>query len=111
MNKKVTVGLMVSLCAIVCAITFTLTMFISKGLFDSKMSSTKAREAMYTKIAELDSYIRDSYVGELNDEELMNGLLKGYISGVGDTYANFYTTVQQIIIIKDITNNKNNNNK
>ena len=87
MNKKVSMGLLISICALVCAVTFTLTMFVSVGLFDSKMNSTKAREAMYTRIAEVDSYVRENYVGEIDDEQLMNFLLKGYVNGIGDTYA------------------------
>ncbi len=94
MNKKVTVGFLVSICSLVCAVTFTLTMFVSMGLFDSKMSSTKARESMYTKIAEVDSYVRDNYVGEIDDEYLMNQMLKGYVSGINDTYARYYSVAE-----------------
>jgi len=94
MNKKVSVGLLISICSMVCAVTFTLTMFVSMGLFDSKMSSTKARESMYTKISEIDSYVRENYVGTIEDEYLMSQMLKGYVSGIGDEYARYYTVAE-----------------
>ncbi|MCB5941495.1 PDZ domain-containing protein [bacterium 210820-DFI.6.52] len=91
MNKKVSVGVLISLLAMVCALTFTITMVLSIGLFDNKMNSTKSREAMYSKISEVDTYVRDNYVGELADQNLMDAMLKGYVSGMGDKYARYYT--------------------
>ena len=39
----------------------------------------------------MDTYVRDNYVGELADQSLMDAMLKGYVSGMGDKYARYYT--------------------
>lgn len=103
MNKKVSVGVLVSVAAMVMALTFTITMVFSIGLFDNKMSSTKGREAMYSKIAEVDNYVRASYVGDIDDSRMMDSVLRGYVAGMDDKYARYYSVQEW----KDIQNSFN----
>ena len=38
--------------------------------------------------------LEEKYIGEINDEELIDGALKGYISALGDPYTTYYTNTK-----------------
>ena len=44
------------------------------------------------KLAEVDSIYRQLYLGELDDEALIDSMLEGYVVGTGDDYAAYYNT-------------------
>lgn len=46
---------------------------------------------LYLKLAYIDWYYKNLYVGEIDEEELIYHLSNGYIEGVGDTYGEYYT--------------------
>ena len=91
MNKKVSLGAAVSFTVIIAAITFTLTMFFAKDIFNRKVANLAEREAVYAKISEIDKIVRDKYTGEINEDDLLNAIAKGYVQGLGDKYAAFFT--------------------
>lgn len=93
MNKKITLGAAVCFMGIVAAITFVVTMIFSMGWFNNNMSRVKEREQLYAKIAEIDSIVRENFVDEANidKEKLFDALSVGYIAGLEDRYAAYYT--------------------
>lgn len=46
---------------------------------------------MYSKLNEIDGYVRQNFYGDIDEEELMNAVAKGYVSGLGDKYARYMT--------------------
>lgn len=46
---------------------------------------------MYKKLAYLDYYYRTSYVGEIDEENLVYMVANGYIAGAGDIFGAYYT--------------------
>ena len=91
MNKKISLGVAISLVAIGCAITFVLTWTVSLGVYNSKIGSTEKYEGVYAKLREIDSTVRTNYIniGSLSEEQLENGIINGYITGTGDRYASY----------------------
>ena len=87
MNKKISLGITISLIAIGCAITFVLTWTVSQGIYNSKIASSEKFEGVYKKLKEMDAHIRENYIGTVTDDALENAILNGYISGIGDPYA------------------------
>ena len=57
MNKKISIGITISLVAIACALTFVVTMSFSLNMYNGKIADVQQREEMYTKMQEIDSYI------------------------------------------------------
>lgn len=98
MNRKVSLGVCISLVAIVAAITFILTYGFSMDVFNSKVN-VKERPAMTKKLEAVDNAVRSSYLGTLDEENLVDGIARGYILGVGDNYASYYS-VQQYQTLK-----------
>ena len=43
------------------------------------------------KLEGLNGLIDQYYIEDVNDEDLVDGLYKGYVAGIGDPYSNYYT--------------------
>ncbi|MBQ4153153.1 MAG: S41 family peptidase [Oscillospiraceae bacterium] len=93
MNKKVTLGAAICFMGIVAAITFVITMIFSMGWFNNKMARVKEREQLYVKIAEIDNIVQKNFVDQatIDKEVLFDAMSQGYIAGLNDKYAAYYT--------------------
>ncbi len=91
MKKKISIGAAVALMAVIATITFSVTMIFSRSQFDTMMQDIKSREAVYTKLAEVDAKVRNNYIGEIDQTTLMDGIIAGYMRGTSDRYARYYT--------------------
>ena len=86
MGKKITLGTAITLIIIATAITISLTMVLALRNFNEKVSSITERENMFAKFTEIDNYVRQNR-GDIDEEELMDSVAKGYLSGIDDPYA------------------------
>ncbi len=91
MNRKVSVGMMVTIVILAITVTFSITMLMAMRLFDSTVSSVKEKESMYNKIAEVDRYVRSNDYYTIDESTLYDRLTAGYLLGTGDKYARYYT--------------------
>lgn len=92
MNHKVSVGVTISIAAIVCALTFVVTSFLTLQGFNEKVQAVKEKAEKYERLEALDTYVREHYYSEeLDEEALMNGILKGYVAGLDDPYSTYMT--------------------
>ncbi len=91
MNKKISLGLAISIAALVAAITFIMTSFFSLQRFNSQVQAVKEKAQKYERLEALDTYVRDNYYTDLDEEALMNGMLKGYVEGLDDPYSSYLT--------------------
>ncbi len=91
MNKKISLGIAISLVAIGCAITFVLTWTVSLNIYNSKIGTSEKYEGVYEKLRQIDATVRQNYigVGTVIDEQLQISTINGYISGIGDKYASY----------------------
>ena len=89
MNRKISLGIAISLVAIGCAITFVLTWTVSLNIYNQKISSSEKLEGVYQKLQEMDVTVRNNYTGApmMNDDALETAVINGYVSGIGDKYA------------------------
>ena len=89
MNRKISLGLAISLVAIGCAITFILTWTVSLNNYNSKIASTEKYDGVYRKLKEMDSTVRTNYIGSIDSDDLEMAILSGYVNGIGDEYASY----------------------
>ncbi len=94
MNKKVSLGLTISIAALTATITFIVTSFFSLQNFNQKVQAVREKAERYERLEALDTYIRENFYTELDEESLMNGMLKGYVAGLQDPYS-VYMTAQE----------------
>ena len=91
MNRKISVGMAVTIVILAMTVTFSITMLIAMRLFDSTVSSVKEKESMYNKVAEVDRYVRSNDYYTIDETMLYDRLTAGYLLGTGDKYARYYT--------------------
>ena len=91
MNKKISLGVAICFMAIAAAITFTITMFFSLNVFNSKIANVDEREHLYKKLSEIDTYVRNQYLGDIDEKNLLNYVARGYMVGIDDKYAAYMT--------------------
>ncbi len=91
MNKKVSLGLAISIAALAAAITFIMTSFFSLQNFNDKVQAVKEKAEKYERLEALDTYVREHYYTDLDEEALMDGILKGYVAGLDDPYSSYLT--------------------
>ncbi len=89
-NKKISLGVLISIVLIAITVTFSLTMIFSLNRFNEKLPNIKQRETMYSKIAEIDLKVRENYLGEIDEQLLFEYISRGYIEGIDDNYAKYY---------------------
>lgn len=91
MNKKISLGTAIALMFVVAAVTFSATVLYASDKFNQTVSNITEREAMYDKIAEIDTYVRNNFIGDIDEETLLDRIAAGYMDGIEDTYGEYYT--------------------
>jgi len=91
MNRKISVGMTVTIVILAMTVTFSVTMLLAMRLFDRTVTSVKEKESMYNKVAEVDRYVRANDYYDIDETVLYDRLTAGYLLGTGDKYARYYT--------------------
>ena len=91
MSKKISLGAGIALAAVASAITVSLTYVYAMNHFNEKMADVNERQAMYTKLSEIDQTVRQDYVGTIDEETLTDAICAGYVAGLGDAGAKYYS--------------------
>ncbi len=91
MNRKISLGVTIALMSLAAAVAIVITAGYSMFDFNSRMQSLRESEVMYSKLNEIDGYVRQSFYGDIDEEELMNAVARGYVSGLNDKYARYMT--------------------
>lgn len=94
MNKKISIGVCISLIAIACTVTFVITWTVSLNMYNDIIPGAVRRDEISGKLQEIDSFVRNNCLFDLDEEELAYGIYSGYISGVGDKNT-VYMTVSE----------------
>ena len=91
MSKKIPVSVSLAITLLAITITFAFTWLGSMEMFNSAVSSVTSKQAQFVKLGELDTYVRGNYYGEIDDANLNDRIAQGYMNGLGDKYAAYYT--------------------
>ncbi|MDL2293580.1 peptidase [Ruminococcaceae bacterium OttesenSCG-928-D13] len=91
MNRKISVNVALAITIIAMTVTFAITWLLSMYTFDSKVSAVAQLQAQYQKLAEIDTYTRGNYYGDIDDDVLFDQVAVGYMRGLGDRYSTYYT--------------------
>lgn len=94
MNKKIPLGIAIGLMALAAAATFIITYNYSMKVFNATVKSVSEKEGVYSKLSEMDKYVRENYVGDIDEDALINSIMKGYVRGLNDPYAEYYTAAE-----------------
>ncbi len=92
MNRKIPIGIAISIAAIACAVTFVITMTVSLNNYNDKIADVQQRGEIYTRLQEIDSYIRSYSLYDVNDADMKAGVYSGYLTCIDDKAARYYST-------------------
>ena len=72
-----------------------------------QVADVNERQAMYTKLSEIDQKARQDYIGQIDETKLTDGICAGYVAGLGDLQAQYmsaekYKTYQSGTAGKDV---------
>ena len=85
MNKKISLGLCISLIIIAVAATFAATMVVSKQIFSNIISNISQRSQTYESVDEISKIISNYYYGSVDDQSRLNAsLAEGYVNGLSE---------------------------
>ncbi len=90
MKKRITISTTVTLMLLTAALTVSVTMLLAMRYFNKQVQSVTQRQAMYTHIDDVDKKVRE-YYSDLDEEKLRQCLTEGYVTGIGDEYAAYFT--------------------
>ena len=89
MNKKISLS---SLIVIVCfsvLLTFMITYVRAKNTYSKILDNTELNNRVMLKLKELDKLTKDSYIGEVDSQKILDSISEGYVKGLGDRYAEY----------------------
>ena len=91
MKKKIPVLLAVLIVITAVVVTFNATYVILTEKHRKETNELIADYGFYSVLLKLDDTVRENYIGKINEEDLKNAILAGYVSGIGDKYSDFLT--------------------
>lgn len=100
MNKKISLGTLISIIILAVALTFSLTFVTSLQYFNTKVNNLTERENMYKKIQEIDALARSSFYEDIEEEYLLDYICTGYVAGLDDKYSAYMTAEEYNRIVQ-----------
>lgn len=95
MNKKISVGLCISLVIIFVTLTFAITMVASKRIFSEIMNNISQRSQAYQSVDEISQIVSNYFYGSVSDQnKLSAALTEGYVNGLGDSNSTYFNATE-----------------
>lgn len=106
MNKKVSLGVCISLVVIAVTATFAITMVYSKQIYNRIISNISQRAESYEAADEIYRIISENYYGDLDNynSNLDAYVAEGYVEGLGDSGCYYMTSAEYADYIDRLEN-------
>lgn len=83
----------ISLVIMAVAATFSITMVVSKNIYNKIIGNISQRSQMYASVDEINQIISNNFYGTVEDSNLLSASLsEGYINGLGDPASRYMTS-------------------
>ncbi len=103
MNRKISLGIAITVIILAVALTFSATMMLAMRYFSSLVSDVGQRQAMYDYLDEIDTAARGRYT--IDEEVLRNALAQGYLKGLNDPYAQYLSAAEYKQVQSELAGN------
>ncbi len=91
MSKRISIPAAIVLILLAVLLTFQITFVTLQEKYRAQIEAASLESSAYEKLEYVDALFRKYYVGEIDEEQLSDYLIRGYITGVGDKYASYMT--------------------
>lgn len=106
MQKKISLPLAVILILLAVLVTFLATFTglsqYDKARFTEIIESYRGSDEYLDKLKEVKSYFDTQYIGELDEDEISDYIVHGYVAGTGDKYAAYYNKEEYAEMMEDL---------
>jgi len=102
MKRKVSLWVVLLCVFLAVATTFNITYITVWHSFNHRLTGLSEREAMYTKLAEMQNYIDAYYITSFDDAALADGAAAGLAAALPDQWS-YYMTAEEYADFSDIT--------
>lgn len=89
MSKKISLNTTLVLVLLAILITFQLSFFYVSKLYEKKLDGIVDDQQLYEKLKNIESLFGQKYIGTIDDGATEDSVIRGYIAGTGDPYANY----------------------
>lgn len=99
-NKKIPLSTAIMLMFLVMVTTANICVLGVGEFYSAKLEKSQKTEADFKRLNELISVVDRYYVGEYDMDDAMDGILAGFVQGVGDRWSAYYTAeeYEQLLI-------------
>lgn len=94
MSRKISLGTAIAFALLFGAFVAVMTLLFFMNTQNANLRNLQSRANLYSKLEEIDKFIRDNYYGDISEGMLNDYMASGYMSGIGDQYAMYMTTEQ-----------------
>lgn len=91
MKKRFSAAAVLALCLVTATVTYIFASNSARGYYNAQIDQAYSDLAPFTKLLEIHSYVTQNYVGEIDEERLLNGVYNGYFQGLGDRFSMYHT--------------------
>ena len=91
MSRKIPLSAAIVLILLAALLSFQITYVAMMSKYQSEVNMLTASQSAYDKLNYVDALYRTNYVGDIDEEQLSDYLIRGYIAGAGDKYASYMT--------------------
>lgn len=91
MNKKISLGVAITMVIAFVAATFAITMSVSQRIYNRLIVNLQDRIAAYSLVDELDAIVQKNYYGSVVSDSRNSDMLGGYINSLNDS-SSYYLT-------------------
>lgn len=95
MNKKISLGICISLVIIAITATFAVTMITSSRIYDGIISGLSQRSINYKSVEEIENIVSNYFYGNVDGQNSLSGsLAEGYIKGLNDGNSRYLDSLE-----------------
>ena len=91
MSKKISIPAAIALALLCGLLTFQITYVSMQNKYRQALAVSAVGSTAYDKLNYVDNIYRKYYIGEIDEEQLSDYLIRGYLVGAGDKYASYMT--------------------
>ena len=102
MTKKIPLVVSIILIIFAILITFQVTYMSLNSKYSQKLNDVMISQNIYSKLAEIENYYENLYIGELDEDLITDNVMRGYIYGTGDKHGTYLNSEQLKEYMSDI---------
>ena len=84
---------------------FSTYQYLRNNVLAIRKGNNTSFEGLEYTLSQFRTELENKYIGEINDEKLIDGALKGYVNALGDPYTTYYTKKEMKEIMEETNGN------